>query len=442
MASRNSPALRGFTSRSIDHEFWNEFSVADGTWLYVPLTSCSVDHEFWKDFSEEACTWLSGPLCFSSAQDSSIEHAFWEDYSEEECTWLYAPWIPFSEPVVTLTLCAAPAAVNTALSSTSTTGCSSSSASIASSSSSSGSSSASSMISSSETSSSNSSECISSSSSRRANSAGTSMSARRKQWVQTVAFRVGRFNEEDECKPRSPRASLGFSPLRPKAVAKPASKKPRPRDVMASAAAVRSRAVQSGQATAAAAAVKATPAKAAPAMATPGKATPAKATPSKATPTIATRAKAAGKDGTAKAAAVVKAAGAKGGAGKRAAAKAAPAAGVTAEPISSGKVAAKGVPTFHPQHFTHLFSVFSVKFPQSTFMLPFTERSLLQKQLTASLTITASAIGAGRRREQDVLLLPGLQVGSWLISFLNSLLFAPVTVEVEFLWRFCNALFG
>ncbi|GJP37779.1 hypothetical protein CLOM_g22191 [Closterium sp. NIES-68] len=70
------------------------------------------------------------------------------------------------------------------------------------------------------------------------------------------------------------------------------------------------------------------------------------------------------------------------------------------------------------------------------------ERSLLQKQLTASLTITASAIGAGRRREQDVLLLPGLQVGSWLISFLNSLLFAPVTVEVEFLWRFCNALFG
>ncbi|CAI6009481.1 unnamed protein product [Closterium sp. NIES-65] len=108
-------------------------------------------------------------------------------------------------------------------------------------------------------------------------------------WRRAVAWRVGRFSEKEQCALRSPRASLGFSPLRPKPVAKPPSKKPRPRDVMGTAAAVKPRAVQSGQATVAAAATKAAPAKATPAKASEAKAalakvTPAKAMPSKATP--------------------------------------------------------------------------------------------------------------------------------------------------------------
>ncbi|CAI5527288.1 unnamed protein product [Closterium sp. Naga37s-1] len=127
-----------------------------------------------------------------------------------------------------------------------------------------------------------------------------------KTWRHAIAVRVGRFNEVEQCAMRSPRASLGFSPLRPKPVAKPPSKKPRPRDVMGTAAAVKPRTVQSGQSTVAAAATKATPAKVtpakaapkatpakvAPAKATPAKATPAKATPAKATPAKATPAKA------------------------------------------------------------------------------------------------------------------------------------------------------
>ncbi|CAI5480231.1 unnamed protein product [Closterium sp. Yama58-4] len=114
-----------------------------------------------------------------------------------------------------------------------------------------------------------------------------------KMWRHAIAVRVGRFNEVEQCAVRSPRASLGFSPLRPKPVAKPPSKKPRPRDVMGTAAAVKPRAVHSGQATVAAAAAKATPATATPAKATPTKATPAKATPAKATPAKATPATAA-----------------------------------------------------------------------------------------------------------------------------------------------------
>ncbi|CAI5984075.1 unnamed protein product [Closterium sp. NIES-64] len=81
-------------------------------------------------------------------------------------------------------------------------------------------------------------------------------------WRRAIAWRVGRFSEKEQCALRSPRASLGFSPLRPKPVAKPPSKKPRPRDVMGTAAAVKPRAVHSGQATVAAATAKATPAKA------------------------------------------------------------------------------------------------------------------------------------------------------------------------------------
>ncbi|CAI5942086.1 unnamed protein product [Closterium sp. NIES-64] len=109
-----------------------------------------------------------------------------------------------------------------------------------------------------------------------------------KMWRRAIAWRVGRFSEKEQCALRSPRASLGFSPLRPKPVAKPPSKKPRPRDVMGTAAAVKPRAVQSGQATVAAAAVKATPAKATPAKVAPAKVTPIKATPAKATPAKAT----------------------------------------------------------------------------------------------------------------------------------------------------------
>ncbi|CAI6009480.1 unnamed protein product [Closterium sp. NIES-65] len=116
-------------------------------------------------------------------------------------------------------------------------------------------------------------------------------------WRRAISWRVGRFSEKEQCALRSPRASLGFSPLRPKPVAKPPSKKPRPRDVMGTAAAVKPRAVQSGQATVAAAAAKATRAsKATPAEATPAeatlKATPVKVTPVKATPTKATPANA------------------------------------------------------------------------------------------------------------------------------------------------------
>ncbi|CAI5928553.1 unnamed protein product [Closterium sp. NIES-64] len=117
-------------------------------------------------------------------------------------------------------------------------------------------------------------------------------------WRRAIAWRVGRFSEKEQCAMRSPRASLGFSPLRPKPVAKPPSKKPRPRDVMGTAAAVKPRAVQSGQATVAAAAVKATAAKATAAktteakLVTPAKATPAKAAPTKATPAKVTPAKA------------------------------------------------------------------------------------------------------------------------------------------------------
>ncbi|CAI5502368.1 unnamed protein product [Closterium sp. Naga37s-1] len=114
-----------------------------------------------------------------------------------------------------------------------------------------------------------------------------------KSWRHAIAVRVGRFNEEEQCAMRSPRASLGFSPLRPKPVAKPPSKKPRPRDVMGTAAAVKPRAVQSGQATVAAAATKATPASKATSLnATPAKATPAKASPAKVTPVTAMPAKA------------------------------------------------------------------------------------------------------------------------------------------------------
>ncbi|CAI5502343.1 unnamed protein product [Closterium sp. Naga37s-1] len=109
-----------------------------------------------------------------------------------------------------------------------------------------------------------------------------------KTWRHVIAVRVGRFNEEEQCAMRSPRASLGFSPLRPKPVAKPPSKKPRPRDVMGAAAAVKPRATQSGQATVAAAAFKVTPAKETPAKTTSSKATLAKATPAKVTPTKAT----------------------------------------------------------------------------------------------------------------------------------------------------------
>ncbi|CAI5502367.1 unnamed protein product [Closterium sp. Naga37s-1] len=114
-----------------------------------------------------------------------------------------------------------------------------------------------------------------------------------KTWRHAIAVRVGRFNEEEQCAMRSPRASLGFSPLRPKPVAKPPSKKPRPRDVMGTAAAVKPRAVQSGQVAVAAAAFNATPAKATPAKTTLAKLTPAKAAPAKATPTKATPAKVA-----------------------------------------------------------------------------------------------------------------------------------------------------
>ncbi|CAI5942084.1 unnamed protein product [Closterium sp. NIES-64] len=113
-----------------------------------------------------------------------------------------------------------------------------------------------------------------------------------KTWRHAIAVRVGRFNKLEQCVMRSPRASLGFSPLRPKPVAKPPSKKPRPRDVMGTAAAVKPRAVHSGQATVAAAAAKATRAsKATPTKATPTKATPANATPAKATQAKATPAK-------------------------------------------------------------------------------------------------------------------------------------------------------
>ncbi|CAI5984072.1 unnamed protein product [Closterium sp. NIES-64] len=112
-----------------------------------------------------------------------------------------------------------------------------------------------------------------------------------KMWRHAIAVRVGRLNEVEQCTIRSPRASLGFSPLRPKPVAKPPSKKPRPRDVMGTAAAVKPRAVHSGQATVAAAAAKATPVKATPVKATQAKATPAKATQAKATEAKATPAK-------------------------------------------------------------------------------------------------------------------------------------------------------
>ncbi|CAI5978460.1 unnamed protein product [Closterium sp. NIES-65] len=126
-------------------------------------------------------------------------------------------------------------------------------------------------------------------------SSSSVMSTRRvnivKMWRRAIAWRVGRFSEKEQCALRSPRASLGFSPLRPKPVAKPPSKKPRPRDVMGTAAAVKPRAVQSGQATVTAAAVKATPAKATPTKASPAKATPAKVTPAKVTPAKATPAK-------------------------------------------------------------------------------------------------------------------------------------------------------
>ncbi|CAI7830747.1 unnamed protein product [Closterium sp. NIES-54] len=108
-----------------------------------------------------------------------------------------------------------------------------------------------------------------------------------KTWRHVIAVRVGRFNEEEQCTMRSPRASLGFSPLRTKPVAKPPSKKPRPRDVMGAAAAVKPRATQSGQATVAAAAFKVTLAKETPAKTTSSKATLAKATPAKVTPTKA-----------------------------------------------------------------------------------------------------------------------------------------------------------
>ncbi|CAI5500187.1 unnamed protein product [Closterium sp. Naga37s-1] len=112
-------------------------------------------------------------------------------------------------------------------------------------------------------------------------------------WRRAIAWRVGRFSEKEQCAIHPPRASLGFSPLRPKPVAKPPSKKPRPRDVMGTAAAVKPRAVHSGQATVAAAATKATAAKATPAKTTEAKPTSVKATPAKATPVKATPAKAA-----------------------------------------------------------------------------------------------------------------------------------------------------
>ncbi|CAI5978960.1 unnamed protein product [Closterium sp. NIES-64] len=37
MAARNASAFQ-FTISAIDHEFWKDFSKADGTWLYAPLT--------------------------------------------------------------------------------------------------------------------------------------------------------------------------------------------------------------------------------------------------------------------------------------------------------------------------------------------------------------------------------------------------------------------
>ncbi|CAI5537002.1 unnamed protein product [Closterium sp. Naga37s-1] len=112
-----------------------------------------------------------------------------------------------------------------------------------------------------------------------------------KMWRRAIAWRVGRFSEKEQCATHPPRASLGFSPLRPKPVAKPPSKKPRPRDVMGTAAAVKPRAVHSGQATVAAAAAKATAAKATPAKTTEAKPTSVKATPAKAKPVNATLAK-------------------------------------------------------------------------------------------------------------------------------------------------------
>ncbi|CAI5502063.1 unnamed protein product [Closterium sp. Naga37s-1] len=136
MAARNASAIQ-FTSPSIDHEFWKDFSEEECTWLYTPLTSLGLDHEFWNDFSEEDCTWLSGPLDFPAPADTSINHAFWKDYSEEEQTWL------------------------------------------------------------------------------------------RQQRLHAVAVRVGRLNEDEQSTARSPRASLGFSPLRPtKPVSQPRSNTP------------------------------------------------------------------------------------------------------------------------------------------------------------------------------------------------------------------------
>ncbi|CAI5486633.1 unnamed protein product [Closterium sp. Naga37s-1] len=41
------------------------------------------------------------------------------------------------------------------------------------------------------------------------------MSKRRQQRLHVVAIRVGQLNEDEQSTPRSPRASLGFSPLRP-----------------------------------------------------------------------------------------------------------------------------------------------------------------------------------------------------------------------------------
>ncbi|GJP31784.1 hypothetical protein CLOM_g11487 [Closterium sp. NIES-68] len=229
--------------RPIESEFWKAYSEADQTWLYAP-GSCSsqsaIEHEFWRAFSEEDQLWLCTPLNEPSAADSSLEHAFWE----EEQTWLYVPGIPFCEPVVTV------------LSAASNVACSTPTL---------DSSSSSSIMSTTESGSSSSSSGSSGSSSP--NGASSGMSTKEKRWRQAVAYRVGRFHEEEEqCHRRSSRASLGFSPLRPKSmtgVSRTASKKPRPREVMGGSGGGKPKAGKTAPVTPAAA--KAVPAKTVPA---------------------------------------------------------------------------------------------------------------------------------------------------------------------------------
>ncbi|CAI5495114.1 unnamed protein product [Closterium sp. Naga37s-1] len=64
------------------------------------------------------------------------------------------------------------------------------------------------------------------------------MSKRQQQRLHAVAVRVGRLNEDEQSTARSPRASLGFSPLRPtKPVSQPRSNTPTPTHVMGARAA-------------------------------------------------------------------------------------------------------------------------------------------------------------------------------------------------------------